>query len=73
MASIIDLYKKSTPKAAKANTNGIDKTPIGTEDPFKGSKDLMKSDLSKPRHGALGQGTGGYNDTKNYSSTFKNK
>jgi hypothetical protein len=73
MASIVDLYKKSTPKAAKANTTGIDKTPIGIEIPSKGSKDLMKSDLSKPRHGALGQGTGGYDSVKNYSSTFKSK
>ena len=26
---------------AKANTGGIDKTPIGVEEPFKNSKDLM--------------------------------
>jgi hypothetical protein len=33
----------------------------------------MKSDLSKPRKGALGQGTGGYDNKKVYSTSIKNK
>jgi hypothetical protein len=71
--SLVDLYTKSTPKTAKIDVKGKDKTPIGTELPFNGSKDLMKSDLSKPRKGALGQGTGGYDDKKVYSTSIKNK
>lgn len=69
--SLLDLFKKSTPKTAKANTKGIDKTPIGVEQPFPGTKDLMKSDLSKPRHGQIGQGAGGYDSKKTYSSSVK--
>jgi len=71
MASLIDIYKAS--KYATAPDKGKDKTPIGVELPFDGSKDLMKSDLSKPRKGALGQGTGGYDNKKVYSTSIKNK
>ena len=73
MASILELYQKSTPTTGKIDPKGKDKTPIGVELPFDGSKDLMKSDLSKPRKGALGQGTGGYDNKKVYSTSIKNK
>jgi hypothetical protein len=71
--ALVDLYTKSTPKTAKIDAKGKDKTPIGVEYPFDGSRDLMKSDLSKPRKGALGQGTGGYDNKKVYSTSIKNK
>ncbi len=71
MASIIDTFKKSTPKTAKANTRGVDKTPIGVEFPSAGSKDLMKSDLSKYRNGQLGDRAAGNTPNKKYSDTVK--
>ena len=70
--ALLDLFKKSAPKTANANTKGIDKTPIGIEEPFKPSKDLMKSDLSKPRHGQIGQKYG-YTSIKPYSSSNTKK
>ena len=73
MASLIDLYTKKTPTNGKANTKGIDKTPIGMEYPFDGSTNFVSKDLDKPRKGALGQGTGGYNEKKIYSTSIKNK
>ena len=64
--SLVDLYTKSTPKTAKIDAKGTDKTPI------EGSKKLT-TDLSKPRHGAIGQGAGGYDNKKVYSTSIKNK
>jgi hypothetical protein len=71
MSSIIELYTQKVPKTGKINNAGVDKTPIGVEQPFPGTKDLMKSDLDKPRHGKLGSGAGGYDNSKTYSSQIK--
>lgn len=67
MASILDLYGKTGPKTGQVSTNGKDKTPIGVEFPFGGSKDLSKNDtkLEKSRGGKL--------NTTKYSDTFKKK
>ena len=73
MASLLDLYSKKVPVTGKVNTKGVDKTPLGIEQPFDQSKDLAAKDLTKPRKGALGQGTGGYNEKKIYSTSIKNK
>lgn len=72
MASIIDMFKGSTPKTAKANTRGVDKTPIGTEFPFAGSKDLVKQ-TEKFRKGNVGDRSAGFNNSKPYSKSLKNK
>ena len=76
MSKIVELLLKNKPKDSQANTKGKDKTPIGVEFPFQNSKDLMKTDLSKPRGGSLGNQTGGYNPSKKYAdsvNTAKNK
>jgi hypothetical protein len=73
MASLLDLYTKKVPTTGNANTKGVDKTPIGVEQPFDPSMDLSAKDLTKPRKGALGQGTGGYDTKKIYSTSIKNK
>lgn len=76
MSKIVELLLSKKPKDSQANTKGLDKTPIGTEQPFQNSKDLMKTDLSKPRGGQLGGTTGGYNPVKKYGDTVntaKNK
>lgn len=76
MSKIVELLLSKKPKDSQANTKGIDKTPIGVEFPFQNSKDLMKSDLSKPRGGQIGNKTGGYNPSKKYFdsvNTAKNK
>ena len=64
--AILDLYTKSTPLTGKI-TNNLDKTPIEPD----GGKDLAKNEslLKKSRRGELGQGSGGYTPTKNYSSS----
>ena len=61
MASIIDIYKKSTPKQGIANIKGGDKTPINAD----GGKNLSadESKLTKARKGAL--------NTKKYSDSIK--
>jgi hypothetical protein len=69
MASLIDLYKQKVPKTGAANTKGIDKTPIGLEEPFEKSKDLVAKNLDKPRKGPFG----GYDTTKKYSDSIKTK
>ena len=73
MSNLVDLLEKNKPLSAQANTPGIDKTPIGTEVPFKDSKDLSADDkaLDKARNGVLGQFSGGYDAKKTYSSTVK--
>lgn len=73
MASILDLYNKKVPTNGNANTKGIDKTPIGLEEPFEKSKDLIAKNLDKPRKGPLGTGAGGYDNVKKYSDSIKNK
>ncbi len=61
MASIIDIYKKSTPKQGIANIKGGDKTPINADGGVNLSKDETK--LTKARKGVL--------NTKKYSDTVK--
>ena len=76
MSKLVELLLTKKPKDSQANTKGKDKTPIGVEFPFQNSKDLMKSDLSKPRGGQLGGTTGGYSPAKTYAAsvnTAKNK
>ena len=62
MASIVDIYTKSTPKTGVANIKGGDKTPISAD----GGTNLTtdESKLSKARKGAV-------NTTKKYSELFK--
>ena len=48
MSKLVELLLTKKPKDSQANTKGIDKTPIGVEFPFQNSKDLIKTDLSKP-------------------------
>ena len=45
MSKIVELLLTKKPKDSQANTKGIDKTPIGIEQPFQNSKDLMKRKL----------------------------
>lgn len=61
MASIIDIYKKSTPKQGIANTKGGDKTPINAD----GGRNLSADEtrLTKARKGVL--------NIKKYSDTVK--
>lgn len=76
MSKLIELLLTKKPKDSQANTKGKDKTPIGVEFPFQNSKDLVKTDLSKPRGGQLGGTTGGFNPSKTYAAsvnTAKNK
>jgi len=76
MSKLVELLLTKKPKDSKANTKGVDKTPIGVEFPFQNSKDLMNSDLSKPRGGQIGGTTGGFNSSKKYAdsvNTAKNK
>jgi len=62
MASIVDIYTKSTPKTGVANIKGGDKTPISAD----GGKNLSTDEtkLSKARKGVV-------NTTKKYSELFK--
>jgi hypothetical protein len=64
--AILDTYTKLFPKTGRIS-KGNDKTPIEGD----GGKDLSKNEalLKKSRRGELGQGSGGYTPTKNYSST----
>ena len=62
MASIVDIYTKSTPKTGVANIKGGDKTPISADGGTNLSADETK--LSKARKGAV-------NTTKKYSELFK--
>jgi hypothetical protein len=69
MSKLVELLLTKKPIDSKANTKGVDKTPIGTEYPFQNSKDLVNSDLTKPRGGQLGGTTGGYTPVKKYTDT----
>jgi len=80
MSKILELLLSKKPKDSQANTKGKDKTPIGVEFPFPGSKDLMKGDLKKDRYGALGanqyapaNAVPGYNPGKKYTDVVKAK
>jgi hypothetical protein len=76
MSKLVELLLTNKPNDSKINSKGVDKTPIGVEFPFQNSKDLMKSDLSKPRGGQLGNQTGGFNPSKKYAdsvNTAQNK
>jgi hypothetical protein len=63
MASILEMYEKSIPKAAKADTKGGDKTKIEADGGLNLSKDDKK--LSKARGGALNE--------KKYSDSITKK
>ena len=70
MANILDMFIKNPPATSKANLKGVDRTPIGADDPsgeFKPSKDLIKNEaaLAKARHGNI--------PTTKYSDSFKTK
>jgi hypothetical protein len=67
MPSILDIYKRSTPKSGLANTKGVDKEPIGANNAFKPSKDLSKNE------NALKKARGGELKSKKYSDSVKNK
>lgn len=55
MSKLVDRLNTNPPDTSKANTKGVDKTPIDDQKfPFEKSKDLVKSDLSKPRGGEIG-------------------
>jgi|LauGreDrversion4_2_1035121.scaffolds.fasta_scaffold13550_5 hypothetical protein len=55
MSKLVDLLNNSAPATSKANTKGVDKTPIDAQkEPFAKSKDLVNSDLTKPRGGEFG-------------------
>lgn len=71
MSKLVELLLTKKPVDSRANTKGVDKTPIGVEFPFQNSKDLMNSDLSKPRGGAIGGTTGGFNSVKKYTDTVQ--
>ena len=71
MSKLVELLLTKKPTNAKANTKGVDKTPIGVEQPFQNSKDLMNSDLSKFRGGVIGGTTGGFNSAKKYTDTIQ--
>jgi hypothetical protein len=62
MASIIDIYTKSTPKQGIANIKGGDKTPINADGGLNLSTDETK--LTKARKGKV-------NTTKKYSDLAK--
>ena len=62
--SILDIFKKTPPKTSKVDTKGKDKQPI------EASKETDK-ELTKARHGAIGQNAGGYDNKKPYSSSVK--
>jgi hypothetical protein len=63
MASILELYQKSTPVTGKIDPKGKDKTPINSD----GGKNLSKDEkiLKKARGGNL--------NTLKYSDTIKSK
>jgi hypothetical protein len=65
MSKILQLYGKNGPKEGQIDRKGIDKTPIGNELPFPGSKDLSRDAkaLEKSRNGKL--------NTTKYSTTVK--
>lgn len=78
MSKLVELLLSKKPADSKANTKGIDKTPIGVEFPFQNSKDLMKGDLKKDRYGEIGSNqyvaaekVPGYNPSKKYSDVIK--
>jgi hypothetical protein len=63
MASILELYQKSTPTTGKIDPKGKDKTPINAD----GGKNLSKDEK------ALKKARGGSMNTVKYSDTIKNK
>lgn len=63
--AILDLFKKNTPKTAKANFTGGDVEPIGADNPYKPSKNLSKDAK------ALKKARGGELNSKKYSATPK--
>lgn len=81
--SLIDKYNNEKPASAKANTRGVDLTPIGDGGKgypeFSPSSDFIKDEkaLTKARLGALGSMPNegftapGYNPGNTYSNNVK--
>lgn len=67
MATLLDKYEKEKPITARANTNGGDPEPIGSDNAFSPSLDLSKD---KKR---LQRARGGVLNTKPYSDTVTNR
>lgn len=70
MPSILEMLEQTPPANSKANLKGVDRTPIGADDPsgeFSPSKDLIKDPaaLKKARHGDI--------PTKKYSENIGKK
>ena len=58
MSALVELLTKTPPLSSKFNKTGVDRTPIGTDDPngeMKPSLDLSKDEtrLKKARNGSL--------------------
>lgn len=65
MASILEMFEKTPPKTGKIDKKGVDKTPIGLEEPFDPSRDLVKDEK------ALDRARGGALNTSKYSESVK--
>lgn len=70
MPSILELLEKNAPASSKANIKGVDRTPIGDDDPmgeYSPSKNLVKNAevLKKARRGDI--------PAKNYSENIGKK
>lgn len=78
MSKLVDLLSTTPPNTAKANTKGVDFTPIGDgsgRPEFKPSQNLAKNEerLKIAREGELGSNpspgwVGGYTPSKPYTS-----
>lgn len=69
-SGILEAFQKTPPNTSKANFRGLDRTPIGDDDPtgeFSPSKNLVKdvAALKKARHGDI--------PTKKYSENIGKK
>lgn len=64
-----ERLKKNAPTQSKANLKGGDKTPLEAD----GGLDLSKDEKAIAKAGGrkLGNGSGGFTQSKPYSNTFK--
>jgi hypothetical protein len=76
MSNLVKLLEEHKPLTARANTKGIDTTPIGDDNPrgeFTPSSDLARNEqrLTKGRRGVLGgghpNGVVGYTNVAKYT------
>jgi hypothetical protein len=76
MSNLVKLLEEQKPATARANTKGIDTTPIGDDNPrgeFSPSSDLAKNEqlLTRGRRGVLGgshpNGVIGYSNVAKYT------